>query len=210
MVDPGYDLLVTTSGTTFDGAPFVGLPLGTYNFGGSIGLQNVGNTDTIVQRLGTANAPSGTVAIQMDALQLVSATPISFGGGPLGFYYVTLQSVDMTGPASTGGMTINFAPNTFTSSLDVFFDVHYGALDGPIVDKSDAILSNGGDTWGNVAPAGAITIPGVNLNLNGNDTTDDFWPAVPVPEPTTVMAGALLLLPIGMSTLRILRKKRTA
>ena len=31
-----------------------------------------------------------------------------------------------------------------------------------------------------------------------------------VPEPTTVVAGALLLLPFGMSTLRILRRKQTA
>lgn len=32
----------------------------------------------------------------------------------------------------------------------------------------------------------------------------------PVPEPTTMIAGALLLLPFGASTLRILRKNRTA
>ena len=32
----------------------------------------------------------------------------------------------------------------------------------------------------------------------------------PVPEPTTVIAGALLLLPFGASTLRLLRKHRTA
>jgi hypothetical protein len=31
-----------------------------------------------------------------------------------------------------------------------------------------------------------------------------------VPEPTTMIAGALLLLPFGASTLRILRKNRTA
>jgi hypothetical protein len=31
-----------------------------------------------------------------------------------------------------------------------------------------------------------------------------------VPEPTTMIAGALLLLPFGASTLRILRKKQTA
>jgi hypothetical protein len=29
-----------------------------------------------------------------------------------------------------------------------------------------------------------------------------------VPEPTTVLAGALLLLPLGASTLRILRRNR--
>ena len=33
---------------------------------------------------------------------------------------------------------------------------------------------------------------------------------VPVPEPTTVVAGALLLLPFGASTLRMLRKSRKA
>jgi hypothetical protein len=31
----------------------------------------------------------------------------------------------------------------------------------------------------------------------------------PVPEPTTMIAGALLLLPFGASTLRMLRKNRT-
>jgi hypothetical protein len=34
--------------------------------------------------------------------------------------------------------------------------------------------------------------------------------SVPVPEPTTVIAGALLLLPFGASTLRILRRNRAA
>jgi hypothetical protein len=32
----------------------------------------------------------------------------------------------------------------------------------------------------------------------------------PVPEPTTMIAGALLLLPFGASTLRILRKRQMA
>jgi hypothetical protein len=33
---------------------------------------------------------------------------------------------------------------------------------------------------------------------------------VPVPEPATMIAGALLLLPFGASTLRILRRNRAA
>ncbi len=35
-------------------------------------------------------------------------------------------------------------------------------------------------------------------------------PLAPVPEPSTVLAGAMLLLPFGATTLRMLRKKRTA
>jgi hypothetical protein len=147
QVDPGWDLFDTQAGTTFQGNPFVGDPVGSYNFGGSIGTQSVGNTDTIVQRLAAATPGSPTIPLLMDALQLESATPISFGGGPLGFYFITLQSSDGTGPASTGSMTINFGPNTFTSSLDVFFDVHYGALNGPIVYANDFVLSNPGASW---------------------------------------------------------------
>jgi hypothetical protein len=36
------------------------------------------------------------------------------------------------------------------------------------------------------------------------------YSATPVPEPTTMIAGALLLLPFGASTIRFLRKARTA
>lgn len=35
-------------------------------------------------------------------------------------------------------------------------------------------------------------------------------PTTPIPEPTTVIAGALLLLPFGMSTLRMVRRSRAA
>jgi hypothetical protein len=55
---------------------------------------------------------------------------------------------------------------------------------------------------------GAVNQDYVNdVTING--TTYDFEPA-PVPEPTTMVAGALLLLPFGASTLRMLRKKQTA
>jgi len=56
------------------------------------------------------------------------------------------------------------------------------------------------------------SLPGLNLEagLQGlaSPTTQNY--VVPVPEPTTMIAGALLLLPFGASTLRILRKNRTA
>ena len=45
LVLPGYDLLETSPGTTFGGVAFHGVPLGTFDFGGTIGVKNVGNTD---------------------------------------------------------------------------------------------------------------------------------------------------------------------
>jgi hypothetical protein len=193
-VGAGYDLFQTELGTQFLGTPFEGVPLGTYNFGGMIGVKNVGNTDTIVQRLNsTSTSPvslpsAGTpsVSLQVDALDLVSATPTNFGGAlgaiPTGYYYLTLQSTDGTGPASTGAMTIDFVTTgggTFTSLLDVFFDIHYGSLTGPIVYATDVPLSNAGAVWSRTAPANAVQINGVNNDLNGNSNATDFWVTAP-------------------------------
>jgi hypothetical protein len=48
-----------------------------------------------------------------------------------------------------------------------------------------------------------VTIDGVTYNLNQDQLAI-------TPEPTTIIAGALLLLPFGASTMRILRKTLTA
>jgi hypothetical protein len=220
QVLPGYDLLETQPGTSFAGTPYLGVPIGSYNFGGSIGLQGVGNADTIIQRLAPATPGSPTVPLMMDALQLESATPTTFGGGPLGYYFITLQSA-MGGPASTGSMTINFTDDTFTSSLDVFFNVDFGALNGPIVYQGNLVLSNPGTPWGNVAPPNSVLINGANYQLNGVNNANDFWPLgaftetepggavhvvsdASVPEPSTYMAA--LLLAVGA----FLPRRRTA
>jgi hypothetical protein len=46
--------------------------------------------------------------------------------------------------------------------------------------------------------------------VHGSIQSATFWSTVVVPEPTTMIAGALLLLPFGASTLRILRKRQMA
>lgn len=189
QVDPGYDMFQSEPGTQFMGIPFDGLPLGSYSFPNPGNTPDpitypTGNTDTIVQRLDTATPADPTVRLQMDALQLVSATPVSLGGGPLGLYYITLQSTDGTGPASTGSLTItNFATptsGTFTSSLDVFFDIHFGSLTGPIVDQSNLVLSNNGANWTDLPGPGDLLLPNqlpntYNYLLNGKTEVNDFF-----------------------------------
>ena len=44
-------------------------------------------------------------------------------------------------------------------------------------------------------------------NVGGNLEVDFNYTPAPVPEPTTMVAGALLLLPFGVSTLRMLRRR---
>src|SRR5437867_902756 len=71
VIQPGFDLFTTLQPTAVGGFQFQGLPLGTFNFGGSVGLQSTGATDTIIQRLASASAPGPSVIpIEIVALHL--------------------------------------------------------------------------------------------------------------------------------------------
>jgi hypothetical protein len=190
-VDPGWDLFVTSAPDTLAfGYYWEGVPLGTYNFGGSIGVQNVGNTDTILQRNGPVVGSAGSTSAftgALVALQLQSVGQINLGAG-LGYYYITLQSTDGTGPASTDSGEMYFDPDNlggwFTDTLDVFYDVHYGSLTGPIVYQGSEMLANNATINGGVAapwahigdPYFGPVIANVNYFLDESDTSADFWP----------------------------------
>jgi hypothetical protein len=159
--------------------------LGSYDFGGLIGVQGVGATDTIIQRLSpvilSASSPTGTTAIAFDVLQLQSVAPM-FGPN---YGYITLDTSN-TNNVSGGTMTITggspgYNTGSFSSTLDVFFDVWDGGLGtangGMLATNGELTLSSNGE-WSNTAPLGALTIPGVNYVLSGNgNTSQDFWPA---------------------------------
>lgn len=178
-VHAGYDLFQTDPTRTFFdfGSPFdtqnlMGVPLGTFDFGGSIGVQNVGATDTIVQRTQDVTTGGGTTPLQMLALQLESVNAVDASGDHL---FVRLTP----GVASGGTMTIN-DDDTFHSTLDVHFDVLLGtslASATPIATDQTATLG-ATSIWTHVAPPGALKIPGVNFLLDGRDTAQDFWPGV--------------------------------
>lgn len=79
------------------------------------------------------------------------------------------------------------------------------------IDLAEAALSlNDATIVGNAN--GAYGVVALNLwDDNGSSTAPNHQPMLGiVPEPSTVIAGALLLLPFGVSTLRILRKNKTA
>jgi len=184
-VDAGYDLFTTAPGSQFNFGGAIGLqslmgvPLGTYNFGGAIGVQNVTTTDTIIQRLSAVTTSGGSTSLMVDALQLETVNGIpSLGNQHL---FVTLTP----GVGSTGSMTINNgSPGTFTSTLDLNLDIHLGSLTGTVEGSvPNLMLTNSGDSWShtNTTP-GAVLIPGVNYFLNGNSTSNDFWPGVPLME----------------------------
>jgi len=197
------------------GVAFEGVPLGNFDFGGTIGVKSVGGTDIIEQRLAAATVPgpippSATAApipIQLDALQLESTTQVNMGFG-LGYYFVTLHNSSSLagGPPDTGSISITFNRDpsiplnaspvgTFSSNLTFSYDLRLGCLTCAVVQTAPVTLSSFGVSWGNFPPAGAIQISGVNTLLNGVDRSQDFWPATPVPEPSTY---AMLLAGLGL------------
>ncbi len=196
MVAEGWDLFETVPvETQFTGlGPLMGVPLGTYDFdttfGRNIGVQNVGLTDTIIERDGVAIAPtqtagaSATIPIAMDRLQLETVSPVNFAGNGVANYYITLNPT----VASTGTMTITWNSTglggTFSSTLDVNFEIHMGALNGAVVDTGSLTLTSSGTSWSDLPPPGAFQITNANQFLSGTagDRTQDFWPVPPFTE----------------------------
>jgi hypothetical protein len=181
-IHSGWDLFVTDPLSSVLGVSFVGVPLGTFDFGGSIGVQNVGNVDTIIQRpnniVGSGNNyPYFTATLV--AWQLRSANPTDFGGIfgsiPYAYYYLTLDNNYTSGDTANW---ITFNPGgtngTFGDTLEVHFAMRYGSLTGPVVWNSSCTLVN---TWATWSREGSypIVIDGVNHLLNGTDTSEDFW-----------------------------------
>ncbi len=223
IVNPGWDLFVTDSATnTFAGFAFEGVPLDPFDFGGSIGVQNVGATDTIVQRLDQAVGPglSTTIDIELVALQLRSVAPIDLGMGT-GIYYATLNpdnpslgTMDISFDANHGDPDPELHTGTFNSRLDVRFDIRFETLDGEIVPGFENMgldLISLNDCWDHTWDPipGVPLINGVNHELNGTDISTDFWGvpshshglvgakngggAHPIPEVTSSFALAGLL-----------------
>jgi choice-of-anchor C domain-containing protein len=140
------------------------------------------------------------------------------------------QSVDMAGFYQNGTIQQTIA-TTPGSWYHLTFDMS-GNPDGPPITKTlkvnfgNTTLDFTFNTTGITHTSMGWQLKSGNFQANGSTTTlsltdisepgtafgavVDNVSLVPVPEPTTFIAGALLLLPFGVSTLRILRKNREA
>jgi hypothetical protein len=105
---------------------------------------------------------------------------VSTYGGPLNG-----SSLIHVGNLTSGSITL--------SALDLLIDPISGLTYGQETVAWAGLEIGDGGSGAGTANIESITVPG----------------AAPVPEPSTMVAGALLLLPFGVSTFRILRKRQT-
>jgi hypothetical protein len=90
----------------------------------------------------------------------------------------------------------------------------FDTFNGTILILSDGNLQLDGNATSTSSENLAVWIPdaltGPHENQVGSVGDPDYGDWVAVPEPSTIIASTLLLLPFGASTLRLLRKNRTA
>lgn len=163
------------------------------------------------------------VALVMAVQARASLYDITFTGGGS----AANGQIDVVGnDAVSGYLTVTAgAQSVGTYDLIPGSGTMYGAggggfnYDNQVFVASNPFLDNGGLLFGGGNTLINLWGDGVNqYSLYGLPPA--YAPAVDngiatislaaVPEPTTMIAGALLLLPFGASTLRILRKNRTA
>lgn len=128
----------------------------------------------------------------------------------------TFENPGFTGLSAGWASTYN-SPNLIaaagTSTADLYLTVKFPDVNPVPVVWDFWVYDNG------VAKAGYQLYYGGTLGTGTYDSGDGWSynildnstaPMIPVPEATTVIAGALLLLPFGASAVRILRKQRIA
>ena len=191
-----------------------------------------GDFELPTQTVGSQFLPVGTVIpgwtvvgsgnVNIDQTPTAPPNPEYWPGNPS-------QFLDLTG--NTGGAGILSDP--FATIVGQTYVVTFENFNGSEVYPggswlgSDFSLQASGSslyTWSGLTPgitrnltytftadASATTL--TFMDTSGFDSNAGWIDNVgvsAVPEPTTVLAGALLLLPFGVSTLRMLRKSRTA
>ncbi len=136
---------------------------------------------------------SGTINVGIDGNGTVASITQS---GWYDFRMTYTAGGTPTSQVDTTMAIYDYANATILSSTTVGNDSVSSGLETQYLDGSGYVWL---PVWAPGFASGTLDVANVNVSS-----------AAPVPEASTVIAGALLLLPFGVSTLRILRKKRTA
>ena len=211
IILPGFDLFDPLAGTQIflDGfglIPFVGVPLGSFDFGS--GSVPTGNADTIFRRNSTIDDTTGNAndlitSVDLLAMQMVTDGEFDLGAG-LDRYYLTVSG----GPASTGTMQFAFggphdcsaAHGSFSYTAVTYnFDVWTGSPGDTLIFSDSLALSSPFHPWTHCPPPGAVLVGGASSGfyplgdfslIGDNGTVILMRTAVPEPASTLLFATA--------------------
>ena len=208
---------ITYSGTGLSGLNYSGNPAGDAQYVAASGLipayaalytADASTADTADSPAVFVRPPTGTTLSTLSAsYDLLSSGP---GPGNVQPYWALWVGTASTYKAVL--YSLDGTPLTSSSTMHAFYpDFSSLGTWGDTLSQFDAI------TIGGVA-LGDMTVYWVGLEIgdggsgaaSANIESITVNGGTPVPEPTTVVAGVLMLLPFGASMLRILRKTRTA
>jgi hypothetical protein len=197
----------------------INTPPSPYNLSGQLKLEVLGDGSGSTLTLKFVN----DVGIASSITDIyVDAPPPGAGESPTPFFVADSLQIAVSGPG------VAFSPNAnpadlpagnqpqwdFTASASADSDSGQGGVSEHGINSSTEWLKL---TWTLTEPT---TVNDVIAQLNNGqfrvglhiqslpDGSSASW--MTVPEPTTILAGALLLLPFGWSTVRIMRRNRAA
>jgi len=200
--DQGGGFIATTSGGIFGNASFTSFCLersehisfgATYNYAVNTGAVNGG-----LDYSHTLGASSTFDPLSLGTAYIYSQYTLGALNGFMGFSGDTLANAVQNAVWYLENELTSSDPSIPTLALTANASalLNYAVTNGGI--SSSSLTNNSNGAYGVVA-----------LNLTDTAGRHQDMLAV-VPEPSTVIAGALLLLPLGVSALRIVRKNRVA
>lgn len=185
IVPPGTTGLLLENGASIETGTEVG---GVWNFAGSVGTYDL--TVATGSSLSAGASPEEDLDVDIT----------SAGTGAL---YIIFT--DGTFGPTHGGYTLTTTAFNGTGTISTYAYQNTTLLGGSVSSPSSQTLNSSG------------TISGDDYNLSIEDvihgsvqSADSTLTVSSVPEASTVMAGALMLLPLGIGAFRAIRKDRTA
>jgi hypothetical protein len=185
-----------------------------FDYGVSGGVINVGSSQSVTLGANTGAVtlvPNGP-AVSAELNGVTWSWPANPSSGGAGDIPTTLT---LTSPITgTGNITENALVTTVQVNFPPYVSLNQSALFLYGSTAANFQWTTGGTAYDLTVLPGTLSTPLENTLTAGSytGTLDGTFKltATAVPEPTTLMAGGLLLLPFAASTLRILRRNRTA
>ena len=172
------------SGTASFTAEFSGTPA-TMSVGYDVVFDSTSSLFTYLYSFTPANNhPITDFTINADYVNSVLPSLFSISGDPLGASGITLTATTQGGIVAAPGLLSFGSPSAYPHTQLV----GYTSFFGPTAGSGSLIDGRAPSPW--------------------SDNSSGTPIPVPVPEASTIMAGALMLLPFGIGAIRSLRKER--